>query len=85
LAALIQAVTVRRPRARTAPRNRRASLGVDRRSSAAASQENHWHGAGVRCEDVIGGRLRSGWRSGVITAIVPVGPTVVYSISVRWL
>jgi transposase-like protein len=46
--------TVRRPRARTAPRNSRASLGAERRSTAAASHENHWHGAGVGCEDVIG-------------------------------
>jgi hypothetical protein len=39
-------VTVRRPLARTAPRDRRASLGTDRRSSAAASQENHRHATG---------------------------------------
>jgi hypothetical protein len=58
-AARIQLVTVRRPRARIAPRNNRASRGEDRRSRAEASRENHWHGAGIGCEDVIGGRLRS--------------------------
>ncbi|MEJ7640041.1 MAG: hypothetical protein WKF75_19255 [Singulisphaera sp.] len=34
--------------------------GAERRSRAAASQGNHWHGAAVGCEDAIGGRLRSG-------------------------
>ena len=42
-----------------------ASLGAERRSRAAASHENHWHGAGVGCEDVIGGRLRSGCLAGL--------------------
>ncbi len=31
-----------------------------RRSRAEAIRENHWHRTGDRCEDVIGGRLRSG-------------------------
>ena len=39
-----------------------------------ASRENNWHGAGVGWEDVIGGRLHSGCRAGVATAIVPTEP-----------
>jgi hypothetical protein len=35
-------------------------LGADRGSRAAARLGNHWQGAGVGCEDVIEGRLRSG-------------------------
>lgn len=40
------------------PEKRRASLEADRRSRAAASQENHWHGTGVGCEDVMAGSVR---------------------------
>src|SRR5262245_53452735 len=83
-AALIQVVTVRRPRARTAPRNRRASRGADRRSSAAASRENQWYGARDGCEDIIGTGSGRGCTADGGTAIVPVVPTLVYSISVRW-
>ena len=32
--------------------------GADRRSRAAASRENHWHGAGSGCEDVMAGSVR---------------------------
>src|SRR5262249_20304288 len=46
-------VTVRRPRARTAPKNSKASLGADRRSREEARRANHWHGTGVGCEDVL--------------------------------
>jgi hypothetical protein len=55
LAALIQLVTVRRPRARTALRNINASLGVGRRSRIEASRANHWHAVGSGCEDIIEG------------------------------
>ena len=41
-----------------------------------------WHGAGGRCEDVMV-RLRSGWLAAVVTAIVPVGPALVYLPPVR--
>jgi hypothetical protein len=51
LAARTQLVTARRPRARAAPRNSRASRGADRRSSTAARRENHWLEAGGRCAD----------------------------------
>ena len=63
LAARIQLVTVRRPRAKTAPRKSIASRGMDRRSRTEARRKNHWHRAGVECEDVIrGGSVGvSGW------------------------
>ena len=59
LALLLLGAVLARGR-RTVTRNNKASRGADRRSRAEASRENHWHGAGVECEDVIGGRLRSG-------------------------
>ena len=44
--------------------------------SVAGVRENHWRGTGIRCEDVIGGRLRSGFPSVVVTAVVPIGPVL---------
>ena len=35
-----------------------ARPGAERRSSAEASRENHWHGAGIGCEDVMAGSVR---------------------------
>src|SRR4051794_9131907 len=106
-----QVVTVRRPRARTAPRNKRASLGAERRARAAASHENHWDGAGVGARVSSGGggggggggamRTTGGGRvsmrgchrgpaplgvsGSVVTAIVPVGPALVYTPIMRYL
>ena len=71
-AALIRLVTALRPRARRVPRNSHASRAADLRSRAEARRENHWHGAGVRCENNIGprrvpakarGSPSRGWRS----------------------
>jgi hypothetical protein len=53
------------------------------RSSGRASCENHWQVTAIGCEDVIGGRLRSGWMAGLVTAIVPVGPAPVYTMLMR--
>src|SRR5207249_1326376 len=73
----IQLVTVRRPRARIAPRKSRTSRGAERGSRADASRENQWHGPGVGCEDVMAGSVR-GTGAGLATAIVPDGPALVY-------
>ncbi|HKI17670.1 MAG TPA: hypothetical protein VKA15_07305 [Isosphaeraceae bacterium] len=54
-AALIELVTVRRPRARIAPRKIRTSPGADRRSRAEARRENHWHAVASWCDDVMAG------------------------------
>ena len=40
---------------------------------AEASRANPSPGTGIGCEDVIGGRRRTGWSADVTTAIVPVG------------
>jgi hypothetical protein len=58
------------------PEEHKGEPGADRRSRAEASRENHWHGADIGCEDVIGGRLRSGCLAGMATAIVPTGPAL---------
>lgn len=47
---------------------------------ATASWENHWHGAGVGCEDVIGGRLRSARRA--VWQTPPSGPALVDSMQI---
>src|ERR1019366_4592836 len=60
-AARVQLVTALRPGARTAPRNRRTSLGADRRSRTAARRENQWHEVVTRCEDVMAGSVRGDW------------------------
>jgi hypothetical protein len=51
-----------------------AEPGAERRSREKASRGNHWHGTGGRCEDIVGGRLRSVAGDRVVAAIVPRGP-----------
>jgi hypothetical protein len=46
-------------------------------------REDHWPGTGSGCEDVIGDRLLLGCLAGVVTAMVPVGPALVYSMLAR--